>query len=216
MSPGDARDAARRAFGGQVEQVKERQRDARSFRWLDESWLDLKLGARMLIKYPGLTLIAVVALSVAIGGGAAYLEFVNDLFRPTLPGKGRRSHRRHHELERRDRQARASLTSRLRIWRDAAAFGRRSGRVRRARAQSDHRRWANRAGQAAWKSAPSAFRLMPVAPLLGRPLVPDDERAGAPTSLVLGYPLWQSRFGGDPGVVGRACAWAAPRTPSSV
>jgi len=39
MSASDARIAARRAFGG-VEQAKEHQRDARSFRWVDESWLD--------------------------------------------------------------------------------------------------------------------------------------------------------------------------------
>src|SRR5688500_20388124 len=35
MSPADAKLEARRAFGG-VDQAKERQRDARSFRWLDD------------------------------------------------------------------------------------------------------------------------------------------------------------------------------------
>jgi hypothetical protein len=48
MSAEDARYAARRAFGG-VEQVKERQRDTRSFRWLGGASLDFKLGFRMLI-----------------------------------------------------------------------------------------------------------------------------------------------------------------------
>ena len=85
FSAAEAHVAARRAFGGQLEQMKEHQRAARSFRWLDESWLDLKLGVRMLVKYPGLTVIAVLALSVAIGGGAAYLEFVNEAIRPSLP-----------------------------------------------------------------------------------------------------------------------------------
>ena len=46
--------------------MKERQRDARSFRILDQSWLDVKLGLRMLIRYPGLTVIAVLGMSVAI------------------------------------------------------------------------------------------------------------------------------------------------------
>lgn len=78
--------AARREFGG-VEQAKEHQRDARSFRWLAGWPMDLKLGTRMLIKYPGLTVVAVIALSVAIGAGAAYLEFVSDLLHPTLPLK---------------------------------------------------------------------------------------------------------------------------------
>ena len=52
MSRDDARLAARRAFGG-VEQAKEHHRDARGFRWLDNSRMDFKLGARMLAKYPG-------------------------------------------------------------------------------------------------------------------------------------------------------------------
>ena len=48
----EARYAAKRAFGG-VEQTKELQRDERSFRWLAGWPIDLKLGARMLIKTPG-------------------------------------------------------------------------------------------------------------------------------------------------------------------
>src|SRR5262245_6887041 len=71
MTPKEARFAARRAFGG-VEQAKERQRDERTFRWLTGWPMDLKLGVRMLVKTPGLTVIAVVALAVAIGAGAAY------------------------------------------------------------------------------------------------------------------------------------------------
>lgn len=49
------------------------------------SWLDLKLGLRMLIKYPGLTLVGGLAMSFGIALGAAYLEVVNDFRRPTLP-----------------------------------------------------------------------------------------------------------------------------------
>src|SRR4051812_5714391 len=52
----DARYAARRAFGG-AEQIKERQRDARAFRWLAGWPMDLKLGLRMVLKSPGLTLV---------------------------------------------------------------------------------------------------------------------------------------------------------------
>ena len=68
MSPREARYAAKRAFGG-VEQAKELQRDARSFRSLAGWPMDLKLGARMLVKSPGLTVIAVVALAVATFSG---------------------------------------------------------------------------------------------------------------------------------------------------
>ena len=87
MTTEDARYAAKREFGG-VEQAKEHQRDARSFRWLAGWPMDMKLGARMLIKSPGLTIIAVVALAVAFGGGVTYLEFSNGLLRPTLSFPG--------------------------------------------------------------------------------------------------------------------------------
>src|SRR5688572_26453794 len=52
----DAAEARRRAavaFGG-VEKYKEAGRDARGLGWLSGLTLDLKLGGRMLVKYPGL------------------------------------------------------------------------------------------------------------------------------------------------------------------
>ena len=65
MSADEARYAARRAFGG-IEQAKERQRDARAFRWLAGWSVDLRLGVRMLHKYPGLTIVGGLATAFAI------------------------------------------------------------------------------------------------------------------------------------------------------
>ena len=48
-------------------------------------WLDFKLGYRMLIKYPGLTVVGGLAIAVAIAIGAAAFEFTHDLINPTLP-----------------------------------------------------------------------------------------------------------------------------------
>jgi hypothetical protein len=66
MTPEEARYAAKRAFGA-VEQTKERQRDTRTFAWLTGWLIDLKLGVRMMRKWPALTVIAVIALAVGIG-----------------------------------------------------------------------------------------------------------------------------------------------------
>ncbi len=45
--------------------------------------------------------------------------------------------------------------------------------------------------------------LLGTRPLRGRVFTPEDDRGGAAGTVLLGYGLWQARFGGDPGVVGR-------------
>jgi putative ABC transport system permease protein len=49
----------------------------------------------------------------------------------------------------------------------------------------------------------SLFETLGVRPLLGRLLATADEARGAPRVAVLGYGLWQRRFGGDPKIVGK-------------
>ncbi len=47
------------------------------------------------------------------------------------------------------------------------------------------------------------FRVLGVAPLIGREFSGDDARPGAAPTTMLSYSLWQSRYGGDPSIVGR-------------
>src|SRR3954462_9652242 len=47
------------------------------------------------------------------------------------------------------------------------------------------------------------FSLLDLQPALGRPLGPGDFRPGAEPVVVLSHRLWQQRFGGDPGLVGK-------------
>ena len=49
----------------------------------------------------------------------------------------------------------------------------------------------------------SGFRIAATPPLLGRALVPADERAGAPPVVVLGHDVWRARFAGDSAIVGQ-------------
>lgn len=82
----DPRAARRRgfvAFGG-IEKVKEELRDGRGLGGLTGFSLDLKLGFRMLVKYPVLTGASVLALAVAVALAASWFEFSKDMARPRI------------------------------------------------------------------------------------------------------------------------------------
>ena len=61
------------AFGG-VERHKEDMRDGRGLAWLSGLNLDFRLGVRMLVKYPGLTIIGGLAMAFAILAGRIVFE----------------------------------------------------------------------------------------------------------------------------------------------
>ena len=67
LSQDEARLAARRAFAGGVEQAKERQRDERSFIWLEDLRRDIGYGVRTLTRTPAFTAVAMITLALGIG-----------------------------------------------------------------------------------------------------------------------------------------------------
>jgi putative ABC transport system permease protein len=48
----------------------------------------------------------------------------------------------------------------------------------------------------------NAFEFLGIQPLLGRAIIPDDARAGAPPVVLLSYKVWHDEFNSDPKVVG--------------
>ena len=199
------RDEARRraavAFGG-VEKYRGAGRDALGFSWARGLSTDMKLGVRMLVKYPGLTAVALFALSLAIGAGAAYLEFVNDLLHGKLPF---RDSDRIVGIINWDQQAGAPenrSTFDFVAWKGTLAALDEIGAYRDFNRNLVTDDGGAEPVRGAEMSA-SAFRLAGVPPLLGRPLIEDDERAAAPPVAVLGYDVWVNRLGSDPSIIGR-------------
>src|SRR5207247_8855111 len=84
MTPEDARLAARRAFEG-VEQTKELQRDARSFRWMDDGRRDVRYALQMLRRTPGFAAVAVLTLALGIGATTAIFALVDAVRLQTRP-----------------------------------------------------------------------------------------------------------------------------------
>ena len=166
------------------------------------SWLDFKLGFRMLVKYPGLTLVGGVAIAFGIGVGAVVFTAIMQLLHPTLPlHEGERVvgiwYRDVADVEpdRGSPHDFATWREELQTVRDLGAFR----TVRRNLATGD----GPAEPTVLAEISASAFRLARVPPLLGRVLDEADEQPGAEPVLVLGYDLWQARFGGDPAVVGQ-------------
>jgi putative ABC transport system permease protein len=87
MSGPEALRRARQEFG-RPERYKDEARESRGLHridWIRFSWLDFKLGFRMLARYPGLTLVGCLAIAFAIALGTMYFEAIGKVLRPTIP-----------------------------------------------------------------------------------------------------------------------------------
>jgi putative ABC transport system permease protein len=85
MTPEDARLAARRAFGG-IDQMKDRYRDQRGFRWIEALMQDLRLGARLLVREPIFVIATASSLAIGIGATTTVFTIANGLLFSPPPG----------------------------------------------------------------------------------------------------------------------------------
>jgi predicted permease len=166
------------------------------------SWLDWKLGARLLLKYPALTIIGGLSLAAAIAIGTVGIEVAGELLYKRLPfPEGGRVVR----LETQDTAA-SGVEPRVlhdfAIWRRSLKTVAELGAARvseRDVLTGEGRVEALRVAEI----TASAFPLTRVSPLLGRPLQPTDEMHGAEPVVVLAYDVWQRQFLQDPAIIGR-------------
>ncbi len=199
LSPQEARDAALRDFGG-VTQVKQVHREMRGFTFMN--WLDFKLGGRMLVKYPGLTIVGGIAMAFAICVGLVVFQILSLFIHPTLPlpQGDRLVELRVMDLEVNDEEP--QILHDFLQWRQSL------------RSITDVGAWRNSSRNlidALGDSRPvtvaemsvSGFKVSDGVPLMGRVLVEADEQPAAPAVAVIGHEIWRTRFGGDPNVIGR-------------
>ena len=200
LAPDEARRQALAAFGG-VEKHKEAMRDGRGLAWLSGLSLDLKLGGRMLVKFPMLTLAGGLALAIAIGIGAGWYDLMGKMLAPAIPLP---------DAERLvviETQNTLANQPEARVVRDFLEWRRELRTVEDLGAyRSDNRNLvavtaAPEQIQVAELTA-AAFRAARVPPLFGRALLDADEASGAPRVVLLGYDVWQRALGGRADVVG--------------
>ncbi|GMV06520.1 MAG: hypothetical protein AMXMBFR53_27960 [Gemmatimonadota bacterium] len=171
------------------------------------SWLDVKLGVRMLRRSPGLTLVAVFALSIGIPASLVPMHGMDAMGAPLPVHQGHRIVAIENHNVASGRTEDRSLHDFF-VWRDELTTMEAVGAVR-----SDSYNVASEDGRAApvrgAEVTASGFRILRVPPLMGRTLLASDEVPGAPDVVVVSHELWQSRLGGDPDVLGMTIAVGA-------
>jgi predicted permease len=166
------------------------------------SFMDLKLGLRMLVKYPGLTVVGVLGMAVAIAIGAGTFTFFYAYMTPPLPLE---DGDRVVAIENWDRAARQREDRALHdfvTWRETLTSIEDVGAYREITRNVFTENGAFERERIAEMTA-AGFRLARVSPLAGRFLLDDDERIGAPPVIVIGYDAWQTRFDSDLNVIGK-------------
>jgi putative ABC transport system permease protein len=202
MPEAEARRRARLDLGGD-DQLKERCRDARGTRWVDDIGQDLRFAARLLAKDRRFTVPAVIALALGIGINGTMFTIVNAMTRG-LPidsperimsihardGAGRWRGFGVSYLDFQDFQAAARTFSGVAAFsQSTAALGDDGGAAERV--------------SSAYVSA-NAFQVLGEQPALGRDFLPEDDRPGAPAVVMLGSRVWMATYNADPAIVGRS------------
>ena len=202
LDPGEARRAAMIEVGG-VTQVKESVRRVRAGALLDTVRTDLRQSVRSLARSPGFTLTAIACLALGIGTNTAIFSVVDTILHPRFgfPISDEmlvlQSSRPAHGIPRADVSHPDFLD-----WRDqSSSFAAMAGMVRRSVTLTGHDDAIQaRAGAVSW----NLFSLLGARPAFGRTFRQDEDRRGAPGTVMLGHELWTRHFAADSAVLGRA------------
>jgi putative ABC transport system permease protein len=201
LSPDEARRRVLAAFGG-VTQHTEQLRDGRGLASLGGLSLDFKLGFRMLVKYPGLTIIGGLAMAFGIWVGTTTFVMMSMFLRPSLPlpGGDRIVLLRNWDVTSRSAEPRAlgDFVAWRRALTSVTDLGAYRDVTRNVITGTDDARPVQVAEMTA-----SGFQVSSARPLLGRVLSAADEAPGAPPVVVLGYDVWRTRFAGDGTIIGK-------------
>lgn len=166
-------------------------------------WQDLRYSARMLLKHPAYTLIAVVTLALGIGANAAIFSIINDVLLRSLPypepdrivtlwENNTKENIAHDDvspanfLDWRERQ---QVFSDIAFANPNSLDYAGSGEPEVIRAD---------------EVSKGFFQVFGAGALYGRTFLPEEHEAGKNRVVILSHGAWQRRFGGDENIVGRA------------
>ena len=202
MEPEAARAAARREFGG-LEQIKEAAREERVWLSADQFWQDLRFGARMLVRSPGFSILAILCLTLGIGTNAAVLSWIEGILVRPYPLVAHQDRMFAFNATTRgvtgytglsfpdflDYEKNSTLFESFivdRIMGTTLSVGDRAERTPGGIVSANY------------------FDALGVRPILGRGFRPEEGTGrNAHPVTVISYRCWKERYGGDPNIIGR-------------
>ena len=201
MSAHEAQYAARREFGG-VEQTKEIYRDRRGLPVIETFLQDIRFGLRMLRKNPGFTAVAVLTLALGIGATTSIFSVVDSILLRPLPFRDPSRIMVLYESIPKLAPGGIPVSAP-----DVAHFRELNKVFEEVGAYATAKKDLSGSGSPkrinATRTSAAIFRELGVQPVLGRTFR-DDEDADGHHLAILGYALWQSRFGGDREIIGKS------------
>ena len=162
---------------------------------------DLRYGLRMLVKNPGFTAVAVIALALGIGSSTAVFSVINAVLIRPLPYK---NPDRIVRVEEQHSSWGQPLGLTYASYLDLAA------RSQSLESVSAYRTWnfkltdANEPEQVSGALASfDLFSALGVSPMMGRSFSSEEDRPGNDRVVILGHGLWQRRFAEDADIIGK-------------
>jgi predicted permease len=197
-APGEAQRQARLALGG-PEQVKEKCRDARGTRCLEDLVQDVRYAVRTLRQQPGFAAIALLTLALGSGATTVMFTVINSvLLKPLSYPEPERLLTLHEQADTMEwplsylNFVDCERESRSLAGMAAVRFG--GGTV-------------SEPGEPEYFSgreiSSELFSVLGINLVRGRAFLPEEDRPGASPVAIISYRLWQDRYGGDPGAIGR-------------
>ena len=162
---------------------------------------DIRFAGRVLVKARWMTAVAVLALALGIAANSAVFTFVNAVIFRGVPFPNPDQVVALGTRDARNRELNVSYYDFLdwraasRSFSDMALMGQPTFNVSEKGTSPERY-------NGAYVSA-TTFRLIGEQAILGRGFIPEDDLDGAAPVVVLGYGIWQSRYAGDRGVLGR-------------
>jgi putative ABC transport system permease protein len=189
---------------GSGQQVREKVEDSGAGETLMQTlWQDLRYGVRMLAKNRAFTAVAVLTLALGIGANTAIFSYLNAWVIKPLPypqADRLMIFESHDKKKGWTRNGLSSAASFLDFQKLNASFEQTAlWRGWNFNLTGDGTPELVEGGRVSW----NYFDTLGAKPILGRTFAPDEDRAGAAHVAILSQGLWQSRFGGDPKIIGR-------------